>query len=368
MKFLKKKQNGVTVLIFTTSLLLISMLFILFATQYGLLQQKISADFYRNQQAFQAAQAGLEAALPYFQSNYSAIVAGRSGGYLTAYVNSSTHNVALANGSKYTFVYTNPTANNYQLIQVTSTGTNADGSSTRTLKQQIQAYKSGMPTPTVSLTTQGSVSLANTASINNTQTNANISSGSSISISPSADTTTSSGVSSTSTSLGNDVTQNSTALSSLSADNFFQNTFGVTQSALKSNATLSYTFLIDQSYNILLNGVTGAIIWVDQLGGTAFITSTTVVGSSAQPVILIVNGNLTLGGSAVINGFIFVLNPTATILIQQNAIINGAIASTGSLSFQNASALNYNSSILGAVPAVNINNDYAKVPASWRDF
>lgn len=368
MGLLKKQQRGMTILVITTSLMLISMLFILFATQYSILQQKIAANAYRNQQAFEAAQAGLEAALPYFQKNYSAIIAGQSGGYLTPYINSNTQNVTLANGSQYSFVLSNPNKNNYQLIQITSTGTTSDGSSIRVLKQLIQAYGSGMTPPTVSLQTQGSVSLGNTAAINNTQTNVNINAGGSIQLSNRGHTTTSIGLSSSTSGLGSDVSQNNQALSSLTPDNFFMSVFGVSQSSLKSTAKYTYNKVTDYTYNNVLNGITGGIIWVDQLGGTATINSTTIIGSVAKPVILVINGNLVLSGSAVINGFVFILNPTTSVSIRRNAIINGAISSTGNLNFSGASALNYNASILNALPAVSTNYNYAKVPASWRDF
>lgn len=367
-KKFKKKTLGVTVLLLTVTLLLISMLLILFAAQYSALQQKITANLYRNQQAFEAAQAGLEVAIPYFQTNYTTIESQARKGFLKPYQNSSTQNVALANGSQYTFVYTNPTKNDYNLITITSTGINADGSSTRVISQQIQAYSSGIPTPTISSTTQGSVTLSGTSSITNTQTNSNIKAGNSVSISNSARTVTSSGTTSNSSALGSDVAQNNSDLSSLSTDNFFQSIFGASQVTVQNNADRSYSNVSNHTYNSNLNGTTGSIIWIDQLGGLATINSSTVIGSTSKPVILIVNGNLLLSGFATIYGLVFVLNPSTTVIINQNAIINGVIASTGDISFQGASALSYNTTVLNNLPTVNNAVNYAKVPASWKDF
>jgi len=363
-----KKNEGVSTLVLIVSLMLVSTLFILFAAQYSALQQKISGNLYRNQQAFEAAQAGLEAAIPYFEFNYNAIVAGKSGGHLTPYLNSSTQNVALANGSQYSFVYTNPTANNYQLITLTATGIDRDGTATRVLTQQIQSYSASLPLPTVSLKIQGDVNLTNKASITNTTTNSNIDAGGNSSFSRNAHTSTSAGQASGASGLGSDVTENDSNLASQSAGTFFQNIFGNTSAAVSSLANYTFSFAGDHSYNSNLNGLTGAIIWINQLAGSASISSTTVVGSVAKPVILIISGNLILEGSAVINGFVFVLNPTTTVTLKNNVIVNGALSTTGNLSLQGGSALNYNATILNGLPAVGSTQNYAKVPASWRDF
>jgi Tfp pilus assembly protein PilX len=368
MDFFKKSHRGISSLVLIFTLMLLSTLFILFAAQFSILQQKITANLYRNQQAFEAAQAGLEASIPYLEANYSTIVAAASGGYLTPYVNSNTQNVALANGSQYSFVFSNPTANNFQLITVTSTGTTADGTSTRVVTQRIKSYSSSIPVPTVTLGSQDDVSVGNTAVISNTFTNSNIIAGGSVSFSSSGHTTTSSGTTSSTSGLGSDVTQNNSALSSLSSGTYFRNVFGVSSSSLRSIANYTYSFLVDHTYNANLNGLTGSIIWIDQFFGTATINSTTVIGSIAQPVILVVNGNLLISDSAVINGFIFILNPSNAVVIRSSAILNGAIATSGDLSFQGGAALNYNSAILYALPSVGGTTHYAKVPGSWRDF
>jgi Tfp pilus assembly protein PilX len=364
----KKKHHGITVLLLAVTLLLISMLLILFAAQYSALQQKISANLYRNQQAFEAAEAGLEAGIAYFQTNYVAIKSNASGGYLTPYLNSSTQNVYLANGSKYSFVFTNPTSNNYQLITVTSTGVNADGTSTRIITQQIQTYGNGISAPTFTLITKGGLDFSSNAIIRNTTTNSNLNAGGSIDISNSAHTITSSGTTSTSSALGSDATENNSALSSLSADSFFQSIFGATQATVKSNANYTFSYVSNHTYNSNLDGVTGSLIWIDQLGGQATINSTTSIGSVSRPVILIVNGNLLIGGSATIYGLVFILNPTNDVTIRKDSTINGALSSTGNIKFQGDATLNYNSSILNALPSVNGVSNYAKVPGSWRDF
>jgi|GEM_PF-1011812 len=368
----QKKSSGISILMIAITLLLVSTLLIFFTSMYSALQQKMSSNLYRNQQAFEAAQAGIEAAIPYFQGNSSAIIASASGGYLTAYVNTSTSNVALANGSKYTFVYTNPTASNYNLITITSTGVNADGTATRILKQQIQNYStSTFVTPTVTISTQGNVMLSNNAAINNSSTNLNIHSGSFVSFTNSSHTTTSSGVSSNSSTTGSDLQQNDSSLASMSVNNYFQSIFGTTQANVQSAANYTYTHSSNFNYSTALNGVTGSVIWINQTGGTASITNNAVIGSAAKPVILIINGgSLSMDNSVTIYGFVFILDPTHDTILNNSATINGAIASTNDINLSNVATINYNSSVLNALPSVSSSssNSYAKVPGSWRDF
>lgn len=364
---LKRKYLGFTILLLTITLLLISTFLILFAARYSALQQKIISDSYINQQTFEAAEAGIEAAIPYFQNNYSAIIATASNGYLQAYSNSDTQNVSLASGAKYSFAYSNPEQNNYQLITITATGTSADGNTTRNIVQQIQAYSS-IIAPGYSLITKGNVFLANNSSINNTQSNININAGESVNFDNSASTTTSSGVSSNSSSLGSDVTQNNSSLSSMSTNEFFQSIFGANQSTIESQAAYVYTNDEDTSYDNL-NGVTGATIWINQTeGSTAKITNNIVIGSLTTPVIIIVNGNLEIRNSVIIYGLIFILNSTHQTEINNSAIINGAIVSTGNISFDNIATLNYNASVLTHLPTTGGTPSYITLPGSWRNF
>ncbi len=364
-----KKYKGITVLLLTVTLMIVTLLLILFASQYSALQQKITSDLYKNQQAFEAAQAGLEAAIPYFQANYAAITAQASGGYLTAYMNSSTQNVVLTNGSQYTFVFTNPTANNYHLVTITSTGVSADGTATRVISQQLQGYGSSIPTPTVTMTIQGSIALNNSASINNTQTNSNILAGGSITFNNSAQTTTSGGTSSNRNQTGSDIQQNDGSISGMSTTDFFNSVFGANQAAVQSAANYTYSNASNTSYNFL-NNVTGSIIWINQTSGsTATISNSTTIGSASHPVVLIVNGNLDIANSVTIYGLVFIMNSSSTTFDNNSVTINGALAATGSFQFSNSATLNYNSSVLTALPSIiTSSSSYGKVPASWKDF
>ncbi len=69
--------------------------------------------------------------------------------------------------SKFSIVYTNPVANNYTIIQITSTGTSADGTATRVVSQQVEYGSLLFSPPQLPLVSKGSVSISGNAGITN---------------------------------------------------------------------------------------------------------------------------------------------------------------------------------------------------------
>jgi Tfp pilus assembly protein PilX len=161
-KLMHSKHRGAATILITLILLSVSTLIVLFAANYGVMQQKVSTNAYRYYQAYEAAEAGLEFAIPYLQQNKATILAGPVGGYIPAYSDSSTANVTLGNNSRYTIVYSNPIANNYDLIKITVTGTSDDGTSSQVISQLVQFDSFLSSTPSSPLTAKGAVTLKGT--------------------------------------------------------------------------------------------------------------------------------------------------------------------------------------------------------------
>jgi hypothetical protein len=269
--------------------------------------------------------------------------------------NSSLTNVSQSDGSFFSIVYTNPTVNNFNLIQITATGTSSDSTSTQTVNQLYQ-YASLLATiPTNPSSVAGAVSLSGSSAIGNTEGNYSIISGGAISFNGNAGSSAQSG-SSGKTGNGPDVQANNPALGSMTPDQFFQSYFGVPSNTVKSMVSNYYA----AGSNPNLSGVTGASIWVDD---ALSLTSNMTIGSSTSPVILIVNGNFSMNGGVTIYGFVFVFGSVSTI---GNTEIIGGFASIGALSMSGNSAINYNGGVLNG--AANSIGTYAKVPGSWRDF
>lgn len=362
----KFAQQGAATILLTLLLISNITLIVLFSANYSLMGYKITSNQYKNNQAFTAANAGINFGIAYLQKNSTTIVSNPSGGYIN-YSDTSTTNVSLANGAKFTTVYTNPTANNYKLIAVTSTGKSIDGSATRVISTMVQQGTEPLTNPTAPLITKGSVAMSGNASIINGSSNSTIQSGSTVSITQSASTSPQIGSGSNSSSLGTDVTQNSATLSSLSSGDLFATYFGVPMSVFLANkVNHHYTNSVSTNYNSILGGMTGTVIWIDQTGGsTASINQSTTVGSSSSPVILIVNGNFSLADSANIYGAVYVSGNLSSNM-NENSGINGGLITFGSNTLTGDTRITYNNSILNTLQQSNI--FFAKVPGSWKDF
>jgi len=368
--FLKNKgnkQKGAATLIISTLLLVTLTLIILFAASYNIMQEKITANQSRSNQAFEAAEAGLEFGIQYLQQNSAVILASPVLGFIPAYSNSSTTNVTLANNSRYTIVYTNPIANNYRLIEITSTGTNADGSSTRVVRQQVQFGSLLMNPPTNSLTSKGSITLGGHGTVTNIESNNTIQSASTITIGGSGSTVTIGG-GSVAGAIGSDIQQNISSINSQSQTDFFATYFGASRSTVKNNAAHYYNSSSNSNYSSTLNGMTGTSIWIDQTAGTTTLNGGVVIGSLSNPVLVVVNGPLNLSGNVTIYGLIFVIGSTGITNITGNILITGGMITTDDFNMSGNSNLVYSSSVLNKLQNSTSMSYYAKVPGSWKNF
>lgn len=367
MEYLMKiKQIGATSFVITIILMVAALLIMLYASQNTMLQQKSSGNQLRASQAFEAAEAGLEFGISYLNANTSTVIASPSGGYINyGSANSSLTNVALANSSRFSVVYTNPTQNNYQLLQVTSTGVNSDGTSTRVVRQQV--YQQSR-TFNYSVFSAKNVTFVGGSTLTNTVTNQNISTGGTLTINNGAYTITSTGQTTTQGSIGSDVQQNVPAYQGLSASAFFQLIFGSSTATVQSAAQSAGYYYSNQGpdYSQTLSGIQGQTIYINQTNGsTVSLGQGVTIGSSTKPVTIIVQGNLSIANGVRIYGFVYSSGPTTGFQLAGGARIDGGIASAGTMNISNGFQLVYNQFPLLAGSS---NSPYAKVAGSWRDF
>lgn len=360
------RQKGAATLIITAILLSAALLLLVFSAQYGMMQQKLTSNQTRASEAFQAAEAGLEFASAYLVANSATITASPSNGYINyGASDSALTNVALSNGSQFSVVYTNPTQNNYQLIQMTSTGTSADGTSTRVVSEQAYKQQSSF---NFSASALKNVTLVGGAVLRNTVNNLNVTSGGSVTINNGGYTMTSSGLSSFQGNIKSDVQQNVSTYGSMSETTYFQSIFGATKASMQSTAQASNTYYNNSGpdYSQTLNGKKGQTIYINQTNGaTVNIGQGVTIGSEANPVTLVVNGNLTIANGATIYGFVYASSPTAAVNLAGGARIFGGIATGGSLSISNAFQLTYTKYPLASSGS---SGTFATVPGTWKDF
>lgn len=360
-------SQGAVTLMMTVILLTFATLVIIYAANFAIMEQKTTANQVYDDQAFEAAEAGLEYGISYLITNSSTILASPTGGYINAISNSNITNVTLANQAKFSIVYSNPTANNYSVIKVQSTGTNSDGTATHVLSQLIAIKSVLSNTPSSSLSAQGSVTMTDNAIITNTNNPLTIKSGSLVLLFSNAETVLSTGVSSTPFNLKSDIQSNQSSISSLSQSDYFASIFGLGSSTIKGLANYSYSNSSNHDYSNQLNNLNNAIIWIDQsTGTTATIQNNISLGTATNPVILIANGQLLLQSNVTINGYVFVNGASTT--IKDGVVIHGGLGSSSTVLFQNNAHLYYDSSVLANLGNQTNTEMFAKIPGSWKDF
>lgn len=360
--------RGAAILIMTVILLVVSSLIIIFAANFSVLQGKSINNVAQNNQALAAADAGIEFGIVYLNKNATTILASPVSGFIAPYSDSNTTNVTLANNSKFSVVYTNPVAGNYNLILITSTGVSSSGDSTRVVSQQVQ-FGSLLVSPSSSpLVTQGNVTLSGNSNITNTHSNSTITSGGTVTISGSSTTTVSGGTGSSAGAIGSDVQSNNTSVGNMSQSDYFSTYFGNTSNGVKASMAHVYSNTTSTNYSSTLSGMTGTSIWIDQTSGTASINGSTTIGSPSNPVLLIVNGNFSLSGNVTIYGYIFVFGTNTIESIAGNVTISGAISAVGNLTMSGSSVLTYDSSVINNLQNLPSMRYFAKVPGTWRDF
>lgn len=334
----RKKQTGAGLLIITVILLLVILLSMIYATRHSIFQAKSTSNQYSNNQAYEAAQAGLEFGLVYLSQNPNTIIASATGGYIN-YGSGDTNltNVTLANNSRYSVVYTNPTQNNFNIITITSTGTNADGTSTKTLREQVSRSSSSLASANI----RGSVTVSGGGG--------NITGATAIHSGGSADPAAVSG--------GGTINANDSTLASMSNDEFFMSVFGVNKATKQAQSTYYAS-----GGSVPWGSLSGSV-WIN---GDTSMAGNTTDGTVANPVIVIINGNFTATGTAVINGAVYA---TGNIDLGGTNNVNGIVFSEGNIHFGGTSNLNFNTSIVNNLLNNGfITTSFAKIPGSWKDY
>lgn len=363
----RDKQAGAATLLFATAVLAINTMMVIFAANQGSIQDKSVANQTRVYQAKTAANAGMEYGIVYLQQNGSTILANPVGGFIQPYTDSNVTNVSLPNNTQFTVTYSNPIANNYDLILVTSTGISDDGTSTRVVSQLIHGSGGGLGTAVdVPLIAKGEADYGGNGRVINTFTDQTIRTGGTIDLQGNAKTEISSGVSSTSSVDGPDITENDANLSSLSNDQFFTEIFGSTPNTVESGADLTYSNSGTTSYNGL-DGVTGSTIWINQTSGKAKLTSNTTIGSPDNPVVLIIDGEAQFTGNTLIYGYVFILGNDG-LDMAGNAQIIGGVSTSSDIKARGNAKIVYNPTVLSNLNFNSGTTTYARVPGSWRDF
>jgi len=357
------QQRGMVTLVTALMLLLIISIITLMVAKSVTTEQKISSNEFDARQAFAAAQAGLQFAVPYLAANASTIIVDTDNdGYIDSYSDSNTHNASLSNGGgSYTISYTNPARTNFNLVQIQVVGKSADGQVTRTITELFNGYSSVLPHPgSVGLVSQSLVTLSGNVNVTNTATNQTIEAGGNINSSGNVKMTTSSGTSNNPSSSSSGATANNTALANATEAQLFQNFFGTTMSAVQSEADLYYSNG-NGDFATMLNGVVGKIIYIN---GPANFNGNGVIGSESQPVILVADGNVNISGNVTFYGFVF--SEQSSINVSGNVKFYGVAAGGSNFNVSGNVSVNYDPTVINHLTTQW--EAFAPVAGSWHDF
>ncbi len=354
-------ETGAVTLFLALILIMLSTIFILFAANVSLMSTKSITNILRGQKAFQAAQAGMEFGIAYLAQNRATIIANPVSGYISyGSTDSNLTNIPQGDSSKYSVVYTNPIASNYTTILITSTGVNDDGTATRVIKQTVSMLSNNV---NASVTAGGNVSLVGGSVLTNTITNLNIQTGGTLTINNGASTVTSSGTSTTQGNIRADVQQNLSSLKGLTEPNFFQTVVGTAKSTVQAQAQATGTYYNNAvsggDYSQTLKNKSGVVIYISQ--ANVSLGQGVTIGTSANPVTIIVDGNLTIANGVTLYGYVYSSN---SLNLAGGATLTGGMVSYGAMNISNGFRMNFQSisKVAGTAGA------FAKVPGSWRDF
>jgi hypothetical protein len=110
----------------------------------------------------------------------------------------------------------------------------------------------------------------------------------------------------------------------------------------------------------------GRIVWVE---GSATIDNNLVLGSSATPVLLVLQGDLTVAANFNMVGLLYLHAQSGSNVWNTTAgstLIEGAVVAEGQLTFNGAPAIRFDPNVLRTISTTQ--GSMVRVPGSWRDF
>ena len=348
------RQKGAVTLLIAVGMLVASSMLTIFSAESSMMQEKMNSNIARNEQAFESAEAGLNYGFVHFSKNQKLITPDPAN-----YSSNATQNVSLTNGGEYTIQYSQLDPAEPNLIKVTVTGKSADNTSKKVLAQLVKYIPILATRPQNPLTIRGSAELSGDSEIANPTSTITIWSGGNTTFQGSASTVNSNNQKSRKNNIKEDVVANDSNLANTSKDNFFKNFFGRSKDQVKSMAD---TYIDNGDYSGL-NGKQNEVIWLEKPGGIVHVNQG-IIGSLENPVILIVNGTLTLSGPVEIYGYVYVTGSVDK--ISGTANIYGAVATEENFIPLGTSNITYNPYILDQLDA-NFGS-ITRIIGSWLDF
>jgi hypothetical protein len=167
------------------------------------------------------------------------------------------------------------------------------------------------------------------------------------------------------------VIENDQSLATIGAESMFVTFFGMTKAdfkALALNVTCPTNCTNTLDAAVASFGSSTPIIWVE---GPMNIQSGTPIGSTANPVLLVINGDIEFGGNVQVTGLVYATSTTGTPPVWNitgggSQFLRGAAVSEGSFIGNGTPDYYFDASVLTALTTVP--GAFTKIPGSWKDY
>lgn len=159
------------------------------------------------------------------------------------------------------------------------------------------------------------------------------------------------------------------SLSALTSDRMFVSLFGMDRATYRSQPAavrVNCSGDCDTAIATAVSANPGRIIWVQ---GPATIDSNLVLGSVAEPVMMVVQGNLTVSANLQLFGVLYLHDPSGGNVWSTTAgstLIDGAVVAEGDLSILGTPTISFDPNVLRTINLTQ--GSMVRVPGSWRDF
>jgi Tfp pilus assembly protein PilX len=360
-----KKQQGYATLLTTLIVLVIITIIVIYTAYSVTTQQKNLNNNYNQTQALQAAEAGRNYGIPYFNANYATLLAGMT--MNTPYPMQEPNNMPTNSAGQllqFTVTYTETSANPL-MIQVKSIGSSFDNTTHYQVSSNI-TLANGYGPPKAALVEQGN--------FYNNGGNLTLNSDTGIAAQVGGGIYTSGG----STNLNGNTVALNTTLSAVLGEAYFESIFHQTETTIYNQATH-----ITSLDNLNPNNVTPApqLLWLgsspDQIAAGAPLVqinegANVTVGTADAPVTLIIaNTSLVFAPDAnlTVNGIEYFLgNNYYQFSNTFTMTINGAFLSDGDSNMVSGVTWNFNRSAAIVNQLTSFPPLYAPIPGSWNDI
>lgn len=386
-----RRQAGFLTMALTIGILMLSTLVVFNVSSTILFEQRVVSNDQRARQAFEAAEAGLDAATAYIREDRD-----RTGdGVVDPVFDSNGDGIgdsdsrAVGNASVTVTVEDVSDAGDMSTLRIISRGFSDDGSASQTLTYVLVNMLPLPNSPENPLTSRGGAIVSGAASVHNYEGFSTIWSGHDVDLGSNNVTATyvpdtsdpgypacmdfsmtcSTVGSSNRLVLGVDVIENDASLAGLSPEELFRNYFGMTPEVYREAVATVDTTAAGISEDVQL--ATHEVVWIE---GDVAIQSVTVgceqhiTGNNncalndIKPSIVIINGDVSFSGSPTFHGLVFVMGD---VNLSGNTRIYGAMATAGEMGGTGSLDIHYSSEILDGTRFAGSATGSA---GSWRDF